>query len=175
MPYGWYVEGGYNIKMEHMRSVYIAPMVTYRQTLSNYGKSDSLSLTFKQALVGARLITGPRAWFDNLATGPLGTRFFLTADAGFSLSHGSLKRIDNSTFSQTVLIPYLGIGCGQNTLVVAKHLVMTPTLNFQAFHNQTFTNLQDQFFIHHSSVNLANAESWSFSAQLGLKFTWVTQ
>lgn len=175
IPYGWYVEGGYNIKMEHMRSVFLAPVATYRQTLSSYGVSDSLSLAFRQALVGGRIITGPRAWFDNFATGPLGTRFFLSADAGFSLSHASMKRYDNSTFSQSVITPYFGVGCGQHLLVFAKHLVMTATFNLQAFHNQTFQTFQDQLFIHHSSVRFDNAEDWSYSAQIGLKFSWVTK
>ena len=173
IPYGWYAEGGYNIKMEHMRSVFLAPSATYRQTLSSYGQSDSLSLALRQALVGIRLVTGPRAWFDNFATGPLGTRFFLTADAGFSMSHASMKRIDNSSFSQTIFTPYLGVGCGQHLLVIAKHLVLTATINFQAFHNQTFPTFQDQLFIHHSSVHFDNPDSWSYSAQLGLKFSWV--
>ena len=175
IPYGWYAEGGYNIKMEHMRSVFLAPVATYRQTLSSYGQSDSLSLALRQALVGLRIVTGPRAWFDNMATGPLGTRFFLTADAGFSMSHASMKRIDNSSFSQTVLTPYLGVGCGQNLLVVAKHLVLTATFNLQAFHNQTFHTFQDQMFINHPTVHFNNPESWSYSAQLGLKFSWVIE
>jgi hypothetical protein len=175
MPYGWYAEGGYNIPMKHMRSVFLAPVATYRQTFSSYGQSDSLSLALKQALVGLRIVTGPRAWFDNVATGPLGTRFYLTADAGFSLSHASMKRWDNSSYSQTIFTPYLGVGCGQNLLVVAKQFVLSATFNLQAFHNQTFHTFQDQMFINHTSVHFNNPESWSYSAQLGLKLSWVIE
>ena len=68
---------GYSIPLSKKRSLYLAPHATYRTRTSKLFAEDTVRLDLQEVQIGLQFITGPKAWFNPVAAGPLGTRIFL--------------------------------------------------------------------------------------------------
>lgn len=132
---------GYSFPLNSNRSLYLAPQASYRTRTSELLSEDSLRLDLQEVQLGLQFITGPKAWFSPVSSGPLGTRFFLFIEAGMNASRMNVHFTDSANATNSQLqsfAPYVQAGIGYRALVFGKHLVVTPRASFTGYYTQRF-------------------------------------
>jgi hypothetical protein len=125
--------------------------------------------------IGLQFITGPKAWFSPVASGPLGTRIFLFVEGGVNASRMSVQFTDSAiTSSKNIqsIAPYFQAGIGYRALVFGKHLVVTPRASFTGYYTQRFRYAakilnNDEVYLKFPLSPLTQAY------YVGIEFAWI--
>jgi hypothetical protein len=166
---------GYSIPLSKKRSLYLAPHGTYRTRTSKLFAEDTVRLNLQEVQIGLQFITGPKAWFSPVSSGPLGTRIFLFVEGGVNASRMSVQFTDSAiTSSKNIqsIAPYFQAGIGYRALVFGKHLVVTPRASFTGYYTQRFR---------YAAKILNNGEVYlkfplsplTHAYYVGIEFAWI--
>ena len=166
---------GYSIPLSKKRSLYLAPHATYRTRTSKLFAEDTVRLDLQEVQIGLQFITGPKAWFNPVAAGPLGTRIFLFVEAGVNASRMTVQLTDSAATIQKnnqSIAPYVQAGIGYRALVFGKHLVVTPRASFTGYYTQRFRYAAK--ILNNDEVYLKFPKSPLTQAYyVGVEFSWI--
>jgi hypothetical protein len=166
---------GYSIPLNKKRALYLAPHGTYRTRNSKLFAEDTVRLNLQEVQIGLQFITGPKAWFSPVASGPLGTRIFLFVEGGVNASRMSVQFTDSAiTSSKNIqsIAPYFQAGIGYRALVFGKHLVVTPRASFTGYYTQRFRYAAK--ILNNNEVYLKFPLSPLTQAYyVGIEFAWI--
>jgi hypothetical protein len=166
---------GYSIPLNKKRALYLAPHGTYRTRTSKLFAEDTVRLNLQEVQIGLQFITGPKAWFSPVASGPLGTRIFLFVEGGVNASRMSVQFTDSAiTSSKNIqsIAPYFQAGIGYRALVFGKHLVVTPRASFTGYYTQRFRYAAK--ILNNNEVYLKFPLSPLTQAYyVGIEFAWI--
>lgn len=166
---------GYSIPLSRKRSLYLAPHATYRTRTSKLYAEDTLRLNLQEVQIGLQFITGPKAWFSPVASGPLGTRIFLFVEGGVNASRMSVQFTDSAVISNKniqSIAPYFQAGIGYRALVFGKHLVVTPRASFTGYYTQRYRYAAK--ILNNNEVYLKFPQSPLTQAYyVGIEFAWI--
>jgi hypothetical protein len=166
---------GYSIPLNKKRALYLAPHGTYRTRTAKLFAEDTVRLNLQEVQIGLQFITGPKAWFSPVASGPLGTRIFLFVEGGVNASRMSVQFTDSAiTSSKNIqsIAPYFQAGIGYRALVFGKHLVVTPRASFTGYYTQRFRYAakilnNDEVYLKFPLSPLTQAY------YVGIEFAWI--
>ncbi len=166
---------GYSIPLSKKRSLYLAPHATYRTRTSKLFAEDTVRLDLQEVQIGLQFITGPKAWFNPVAAGPLGTRIFLFVEAGVNASRMNVQLTDSAATIQKnnqSIAPYVQAGIGYRALLFGKHLVVTPRASFTGYYTQRFRYAAK--ILNNDEVYLKFPKSPLTQAYyVGVEFSWI--
>jgi hypothetical protein len=172
---GYSASIGYSIPLSSRSSLYLAPHATYRTRTSQLQAEDTVHLNLQEVQIGLQFISGPKAWFNPVAAGPLGTRFFLFLEGGVNASRMSVKLTNSATSIEKniqSLAPYVQAGMGYRALVFGKHIVVTPRASFTGYYTQRFRYAAK--ILNNDEVYLKFPKSPLTQAYyVGIEFAWI--
>lgn len=171
---------GYYFQLKRRQSLYLHPFVSYNR-FASYAEheSTSLSIVLHQFSAQADIHFNPRALFNDVAAGPIGTRFFITVSPGFTQWNPALERneeevmyTEEERYSPPSYSWFVEVGAGYRSLLLGNSWAVTPFIRARYIHSIAIPDFHEYAFGANSAAIATNSRSnWQF--QIGTEWTFL--
>lgn len=179
LTHGWEVRASWIFRWKVIKSLYVQPQIGIRQfTSSATNSKEELFVRARQYTAQFDVNFNPRALFQNVSAGPLGTRFMMYFSPALHLwqpyseqgGRAFYTDDDGEEYSPITWSWSLGLGAGYRAMTLYKNLIVTPKFGFRfapvaelidfanAVQGANTTGLEDEaknLFIFEAGIELA--------------------
>lgn len=187
LTHGYEARIGWLYRWNTLRSLYIQPQLGFRQfTSSASNDGEKLKVRLRQYTLQTDLNFSPKAFFGQVASGPIGTRWMMYFSPAIHIwqPYAEQNNIelyqegdgdtpeDYSPYTPTIFTWSVGLGTGYRSIMVAKKFIVSPKFGVRYFMKTEMEGLTDaiqpgdQTGLSDESKNYLIFES-------GLEIVWV--
>lgn len=135
LTHGWEVRASWILRWKVIRSLYIQPQIGIRQfTTSAANNKEELFIRLRQYTAQVDINFNPRALFQDVSAGPIGTRFMMYFSPAVHLWRPYSEQAgrtfymneDGEDQSPSSWSWSVGLGAGYRSMTLFKNLIVTP-------------------------------------------------